>query len=219
MVNNKKGKLRNNDGIVNSSDYIPRLAMPGARDVVDVKEESWGQIVLGWSKGLVLFVLILILLIGLLYSGLSATLMMLSSTSPTSSSREWVVRNTWSETGGTPPMEQEVIISATSALPAEWWNRIMVGWTGISNPATVRVVSNDYDTLYISDSKITNLTTNKTGNFAGSAAYSYNAKEAPIEQNYKLDNEYLVECVSGSCKKDTYFIIDETQIFGERQTS
>lgn len=217
MATNKKGKFRNNDGIVNSSDYVPRLAMPGARDLIDVKEESWGRIILGWGKGLGAFILILVLLVGLLYSGLAATLMVLSSTSPNSDSRDWVVRNTWSETGGKPPIGQEAIISATSGLPAEWWNRILVGWTGISAPATVRISSTDYETLYISDSKVSNLTTNESGTFVGSAAYGYDSKEVPAELNYKLDNEYLVECISGSCEKGTYFIIDATQVFGERQ--
>jgi len=214
---NKKGALRNSDGVVDAADYIPRLAMPGARDVIDVKEESWGRIAFGWLKGLLAFGVILLLLVGLLYSGLSATLMMLSSVNSDSNSREWVVRNTWGETGGKPPLDQKVVISTTKALPAEWWNRILVGWTGIAAPAVVRIASTDYEKLYIANSEVTNLTTEESGEFTSSAAFQYNTDEELTEQNYKLDNEYLVECVSGSCEAGTYFVIDAVQIFGERQ--
>lgn len=216
---NKKGILRNSDGVVDSADYIPRLAMPGAHDVIDVKEESWGHIALGWGKGLLGFGLILVILVGLLYSGLTATLMMLSPTSADTSSREWVVRNTWTETGGKPPIDKQVVISTTKALPTQWWDLVTVGWVGIAAPAVVRIASTDYETLYIVDSKVTNLTTKDSGSFISSPAFRYDTKTDLAEQNYKLDNEYLVECVSGSCEAGTYFIIDATQIFGERQAT
>jgi len=209
---NKKGKLRNNDGIVDSSDYIPRLAMPGARDIIETKEESWGHIALGWSKGFIGFILVALIIVAALYSGLAATLMMYSPISSNSSSRVLVVRNTWSKTAGQPPLNTNVVISSTTALPSEWWNRVAVGWTGIANPAIVKISSTDYEKLYIANSKVTGLTSKLNGNFTGSADFKYDPTAKA--QNYQLKNEYLVQCVSGNCKPGTYSIISNSQIYG-----
>lgn len=212
----KLGKLKDTSGIVDSSDYIPQLAMPGTHDIVEVKEESWGAIFAGWGRGLLAFVLVSVLFLGLLYSGLAATLMYYMPLYSDSTSRSWVVRGTWSETGGKPPVNTEVVISADSYAPTEWWNNILVGWTGVSSPAVVSVQSNVYDTLYIENGKVSNLSNPKiNGAFLGSPNFPYDAAIDGAEQNHKLKDEYLVKCVSGSCTKDSLYIISKDQIFGE----
>ena len=210
----KQGKLKNSRGIVDSSDYNPQLAMPGAHDVVEIKEESWPSIIFGWIRGLIAFAIVAVLLLGVIYSGLAANLMMYVPLNPDSSSRSWVVRGTWSETGGKPSVGEQAVVSEDTMFPEEWWNTILVGWAGISNPSIVKIQSTTYDKLYINNDKVTNLSNEKvSGKFVTSPSYAVNATEG--EQNFKLKNQYLVECVSGSCKPGTYFIVDVKQIYGE----
>jgi len=212
----RKGKLRNPDGVVDSTDYVPQLAMPGSHDVIEIKEESWGQIAFGWVRGAIAFILILAIFVAILYSGLSAYLMVYSATGK-GNEHSWVVRNTWSKTGGQPPLNSDVVISEDTTTPAQWYGFIAVGWTGISSPSTVKIVSTNYDKLYIANSKVS-LVNNKAvrnEDFVGSPAYSYNPKKDSAERNYQLRKQYLVECVSGNCKPNTYYVISKDQIFGE----
>lgn len=214
----RKGKLRNNDGVVDSSGYTPRLSMQGSRDIVEVKEESWFSIAGGWIKGIIAFVLSLIVIIAGIYSGLAATLMFYSPISSDSSSRSLIIRNAWVDTGNEPPIGEEVIISTDSKLPEEWWNAILVGWVGISSPAKVEILTPNFDKLYIEDGTVVSFNdpdeTFKP--FVSSAAFKYDKKENPV-LNHQLDGQYLVKCISGDCKEGTYFIIEETQIFGKLQ--
>lgn len=216
MMSKKQGKLKDNSGIVDSSDYIPKLAMPGTSDIVEVKEETWGSIFVGWGKGLFAFVLVATLFIGFLYSGLAATLMYYMPVDSDSSSRSWVVRGTWSETGGKPPLEEKVVISTDTYVPTEWWNNVLIGWTGVTKPAIVSIQSTPYDTLYIANGKVTNVSNpDIKGDFSSSPSFPYDIETDSAEQNHKLNNEYLVKCVSGSCTEGSLYIISKDQIFGE----
>lgn len=217
----KKGKLRNPEGTVDSTGYNPRLSMPGARDIIEVKEESWFSIFLGWGKGILAFIVIVVFILAILYSGLAATLMVYSPLSSDASitDREWVIRNAWSETGNTPPVDEEVIISTVSETPEEFWNLIMIGWIGITNPATVKVISTDYDKVLVDENSRVALGSNPErilGTFSGSAAVQYDATKNP-SLSYQLKDELLVECVAGDCTPGSIFIITEKQIFGKER--
>lgn len=215
----RKGKLRNPDGVVDSTDYVPQLAMPGSHDIIEIKEETWGQIILGWIKGGFAFVLVLILFLALLYSGLSAYLMVFSPTGPDREGYSWVVRNTWSETGNIPPIGSTVVISESTTAPDSWYEFVPVGWLGISDPSVVKVVSKNYDTLYLNNSKVSIVGESgvREGNFVGSPSYSYDSEKDAAEKNYKLKHQYLVECVSGNCEAGTYYVVNEGQIYGEKR--
>lgn len=218
----KGGKLKNNDGLVDSSNYTPKLAMPGAREIIEVKEETWPQIIWGWIKSLLGVFGVGLLVLAMLYSGLSATLMMYIPTGTDSTQRDLVVRNTWQETGNRPPLNTQVVISVTSALPENWLELIRVGWTGTDNPAIVRIASTEFDTLYIVEDSVTNLgESGEEGTFVGSPAFPHSEEDGTYfeEQNIVLDGQYLVECISGACEAGTFFIIDSSQIFGEQRVT
>lgn len=209
----KQAKFKDSSGIVDSSDYTPKLSMPGAHDIVEVQEESWSSIIFGWAKGALAFVAVAFVLIGLLYSGLAAFLMSYVPTDSESSSRSWVVRGTWSETGNQPPFDSTVVISKTVPSTDDWIENIKIGWIGITDPAVVLIKSTPFDELHIFDGKVTNVNSSEAqGKLVSSLAFDSVAEDT---QSYKLKNQYLVECVSGSCEAGTYFIIDENHIYGE----
>lgn len=216
-----KGKLQNNnDGIVDSSNYTPKLSMPGAREIVEVKEETWLQIIFGWMKSLIGVIVVALLVATVLYSGLSANLMMYIPTSTETMQRDLVVRNTWQESGNRPPLNTQIVISTTSTLPENWFGLIRVGWLGTDNPAIVRVASTEFDVLYILEDKVTNLgASGDEGKFVSSPAFPHSPEDETYteEQNISLNGEYLVECLSGACEPGTYFIITNSQIFGEKR--
>lgn len=213
----KQGKLVDPHGVVDSSDYIPQLAEPGAHDIIEVKEESWGSIFVGWGKGLLLFILVAVTCLSLLYTGLTATLMSYVPLNPDSASRAWVVRGAWSKSGNQPPVGAVVAISDDTVAPTQWWDNVKVGWVGINKPSVVKVQSTMYDTLTLGDNtisatnKVTGKTFTKQGTLVNSPAYP---DATNIAGNLVLKQQYLVECVSGSCKPGTFFIIDKNQIYG-----
>jgi hypothetical protein len=193
--------------------------MPGARDIVEVKEESWLSIILGWGKGVVAFALMATAIIALLYSGLAATLMIFSPTSPDSTERSWVIRNAWTETGNRPPVGEEVVISTTSYMPSEFWNLILTGWKGIPDPAVVKIHSDDFDKLYIEKGTVSLYSDPDTvfEEYVGSPAAKYDVEKETGPSTFQIDGQFLVECISGGCEKGTYFVIDRDQIYGKEQ--
>jgi hypothetical protein len=210
----RKGKFRNPHGVVDSTDYTPQLALPGSQDIIEIKEETWLQIGVGWARNFVAFILAAILFFMVLYAGLSSTLMIFSSTGP-GSDKSAIVRGTWSETGGKPPIGDEAVISADTLSPDNWWEWIFLGYTGISEPSVVKVLSKDYNTIAINDNTSVNLAENPNVQrpFVSSTDFKYNPESGPT--TIKLNKEYLVECVSGTCAPGTTFVIAAKQIYGE----
>lgn len=213
----KQGKLVDPHGVVDSSDYVPQLAEPGAHDIIEVKEESWGSIFAGWGKGLLLFILVAITCLSLLYTGLTATLMSYVPLNPDNASRSWVVRGAWSKTGNQPPIGAAVAISENTVAPTQWWDNVKVGWVGISKPSVVKIQSTMYDTVTVNDKnisvteKVSGKASTKNGTLVNSPAYP---DATDIDGPIVLKKQYLVQCVSGSCKPGAFFIIDKNQIYG-----
>lgn len=222
MVSKKQAKLIDKSATVQSDGQVGALSVPGAQ-VVEVQEESWASIIFGWLKNIFIFVALAAAVIATLYSGLAATIIVYSPTDDTGD-RSFVLRGTWSETGGIPPVGTEVAISQNTAAPTNnWWDWIPIGWTGIPNVSTVEIVTTDYNKLYISNTP--NVGTNVVvlenesinGEFKRSPALPLKDKEDDVafEINHQLKNEFLVRCVAGNCEEGTYFVISKDQIFGE----
>lgn len=193
--------------------YIPQFALPGSSELVTLREESWGQILLRWVQNLFLYVLLLAVVGAALYSGLAANLLSFSPTGSASGEQSLVLRNTWQENGGKPPVGEEAVISATEPLPDDPIGKIRVGWTGITDPATVTVLSNNMDRLQVRGDEVQ--VGDQWVKLTNSAAYEVtpDAAEAPVQ----LDGQFLVQCVEGACEPGSYTIIDQAQIYGERR--
>lgn len=221
-------------------DYIPLFDGSDEDPSQQISEESWGSILFSWFKGAMLLILAGAVFIGILYSFLAAFLIMWVPVGSDAGylERENVVRNTWSETGGVPPVGDQAIVSLTAfKSETSWIDYALYGWTRIPNSAEVKVLSSDRDKLYIEvvdseevdeDGKVL-----KTGrvvilsdegqpsfsNFTGSTVYSFDPNDSksgtPTKDNIQLDGEVLVECLSGDCIPGTVFLVSTDQVFGE----
>jgi hypothetical protein len=217
----KSGKFLDKSATIDSSDQIGRLTVPGA-EIVEVQQEGWGSIILGWIKNIFGFGILLVLFLAVLITGLGMTVMTYSMVGD-DSTRSIVLRGAWADTGGKPPVGTEVAVSESKLAPtSDWWEWASITWLGIPNASTVEIVSTDYDKLYISGTKekavITNLSNvEETGPFYDSGALNLSDYEdnEKVEFNHQLKKEYLVKCISGSCTEGSYFVVTKGQIYGE----
>ena len=220
MPRKKQGKLIDKSATVQSDGQVGEFSVPGAQ-VIEVEEESWFSIIFGWVRGIIVFLLLTLAVLAALYSGLAATMLVYSDTGE--GEYNLVLRGAWSDTGGEPPLGTQVAISSTTEAPQNWWDWIVTGWIGIPSPATVEVVSTNFDRLYVERTTDGGPITvvvldNETirGTLVPSTVLPLTKYDtAPFETNYQLDNEYLVRCVVGACEPGTYSVVSKTQIFGE----
>lgn len=225
----KRGKFIDKSSTVTSDDQVGMLSVPGA-EVVEVEQESWFSIILGWSKSIIGFVLLLIVVLALLFTGLGTSILTFTPLNPDNAlQREIVLRGAWAETGGQPPLETVVAVSHSAPAPTaeNWWNWAPIAWVGIENPSKVTIVSTDHDEIVIGGTKEDAWVVNKSsvttddkpieGELVSSAGHSFQSFDegADVSDSFKLKNAYLVKCISGSCEPGTFFIIPETYIYGE----
>lgn len=219
----KTGKFLDKTSTVSADDQVGMLSVPGA-EIIEVQEETWPSIIWGWFKGLLGFGLLLAIIGAGLFTGLGMTILNYAPLDPDSSERSIVLRGAWADTGGNPPVGTTAAVSSSKPAPtSNWWEWATISWVGIPNPSTVTIASTDYDELYITgtlDNMTVTSINNPTvkGDFVAPAFMdledTYEEGET-FEENLKLDKQYLVQCVSGTCEPGTYFVVNETQIYGE----
>lgn len=217
MARNKKGNFVDPRATVENDGQAGMFSVPGAQ-IIEVEQESWASIFLGWGKNIVLFILLAATVLAVLYTGLSSTIMVFSNIG--NEGRQIVLRGAWSDNGGIPPLGTPVAVSPNPA-PTQWWEWAGLGWTGISEPSEVEIVSTNYAKLYITGDdtnnlKVVNLDNESVnGDFLLTGQLGIEPDAKNIETNYSLKQEYLVKCVGGNCTPGTYFVVDKSQIYGE----
>lgn len=225
MARKYKGELVDKSATVKNDLSMGEFSVPGTQ-IIEVEQESWFSIFLGWGKSIIAFVLLALAVIALLYTGLATTILVYSPTGD-GASRNIVLRGAWSDSGGIPPIGSEVVISASDAAPTtNWWEWAPIGWAGIPNVATVEIVSTNYDKLYIektatADTVNVVILNNETVNGVLEPSVAFPMREQKdlesFKLNHQLSHEFLVKCVSGECTPGSYYIISDQQIFGEKR--
>lgn len=196
-------------------DYTPQFALPGSNELVSLKEEPWGSIILRWMQSLFLYILLLVVIVATLYSGLAATLLVLSPTGGEDNRLSLVVRNMWQDTGGRPPVGEQAVISTSTPLPEDILSKVAIGWTGIPDPAYVTVASDHMDALKVRGGEV--LINDTWQPLASSDAYQI-VENGTAETTVQLRDQYLVECLEGSCEPGTYLIVNSEALYGQRET-
>lgn len=218
----KKGaRFINNDGeIINSEESTARLGsaevLPEYNNTPEVYEETWETIIKSWIKNVLIITLVGVLGLAALYSGLTATLMMYVPVTE-DSGRVWVARGTWADNGGIPNIGDQAVISTTTALPTNTLNLIETGWFGINEPAVVKIVSEQYITLsYDTENQTVSINGDATVDDEPiSSSLAFNVDSKDNTDTITLTDQFLAECVAGSCEEGTYLIVNENQIYGE----
>jgi hypothetical protein len=202
----EKTKLKKEQAeIVDSSTERPQLHLPGVQDILEVKEESWPSIILGWFKGILLFAVFTTAVLALIYVALAGTVMFVAN--PSGQSLVLVARGTF--TGGIAEKGSTLYISETSKAPTTFFDNLLVGFTGGEDASTVKVESTQYDLLILDDETVKVDGETIEGRFIASPA------NAIVSGQLRLDNTYLVSCVSGNCEKGTLYVVNQSQVFGE----
>jgi hypothetical protein len=237
-MSKKYGKFRDTKGVISpGDDSAPEFGVQGA-EIIEVEEESWFSIILGWVKGIIGFAVALVLVIASLVTILGMTLIVYSPITVTDdiTDRTLVARGVWNKTGGTPPVGTIAVVSGNSMAPTgeNWWDWVSITWVGIPNASKVKILTNSYEKLYISvkadrtdsekvvyDATVQSIDNpDISGKFVQSPKLvfkNYEPKKLSdsYEFNYQLNDSYLVECVEGSCEPGTFFVVAEGQLFGE----
>jgi len=202
----EKAKLRSGQEIDGTTDK-PSLNLPGAQDIIEMKEETWSSIILGWLRSAILFVLLTFLLLGVVYTVLAGTIIFAAS--PSSSGTVLVARGTFVGAAATP--NSQIYISETTRNKDDFLNNIKVGFLGAPDPSIVTVESSQYDKVQIRNNSVVVNGKEISGKFVDKTSPS----KKPVTKTVQLNKEYLVSCKIGDCKAGTLYIIEQAQIYGE----
>jgi hypothetical protein len=205
----EKARLRDNTEVVDGNSEKPKLNLAGVQDIIEVREETWGSIIAGWVKSILLFAVFAAFLLALVYTALSATIIFIAPAGH--GSYILVARGTF--VGGIAPKGSSLYVSNSSSNPQDFLNNIKVGYTGAPSAAIVEVESSQFASVDISGSNVSIKGVQVAGKYVGKEA-----KESGSVTR-QLNNEYLVKCESGSCVPGTLYIISQSQIYGQAKNA
>lgn len=202
-----KPKFRKGGTPADASKDTPQLTFAGVPDIVEIKEQTWGSIIAGWIKSIILFVLLVGLVLLAVYSALAATVLYVSSVD---GKLAMVARGTF--VGGVPEQGNKILISTTDPAPTEILDKLKVGFMGAANPAIYTVLSKTaYDTISVSNNVITVGDKPVEGTF-----FDLSTGEAvPNMAQQRLDNQVVISCLGGDCEPGTVSIVSPDFIYGE----
>lgn len=155
------------------------------------------------TKMVLLGVVSLFLIMVSLYTIFAGTLMYLAP--GPGNSMLHVARNTY--TAGHIPEGTVMYGSASSATSTGFFKNVVEGYGGVEDPIVVKVIAGPVDILDGSKSNLA-IDGKKT-----------NIKVRDImnkpEGRYVLDDQFLVQCVTGNCEEGKYLVIDLNGLSGE----
>lgn len=196
----EKPRLRKSGGEVRADGGAPSLEMPGVADIVERREESWGEIIAGYIRSSLTFLLFAILIIVVVYGALAATVIFLGQVG---NRHVLVARNTF--VGGTPTLNSEVYVSTTPDDGSPL-SHLKTGFLGADNASIYRIVSGPYDKVTHVNGKVY-----VNDKLVGSDDIRAAANEVT------LSNQLLGLCVSGACteNKTQWQVLSPSYIYGE----
>jgi hypothetical protein len=158
--------------------------------------ESTGRLL----KGILVLVAFGVILLGVLYSGLSATLMFTAPSEGDQTNRVWVARSAFP--GGIVPEGSYVYGASNKAADNSILTKISEGFTGTDKYFVAKTISGPDGKVSVDGNG--NIVVNGTA-----TEYKGDFKERT------LDKEYLSVCTEGSCKKGEAIFVPEGNLVGE----
>lgn len=198
-----RGKKR-----VVDADITPRLNNSSNVITVEYRTISWWDITKVWGKNIISFLLLGVLLLTVVYAGLSATVLYFASNDK---GNFFVVRGAY--VGGKIPAKEIVYASKTDTIENTFISNLMEGFTGLTNPVMVKTLAGPSAQVYVYPETREVVEINKNNEivktFEGTLAEGYEPTDGWLKE------QYLVECVSGKCKTGELLILDKNQISGK----
>lgn len=203
-----KGKLRSGSKIIDIENEQPLINNNiNAQTTIEYEEISWGTIIMGWVKTVILFILLGIFLLVGTYAGLSATI--LYATQAGNSDPFIVARGTY--VGGKVPENSFIYVNTKGEIENNFLSNLSEGFGGIKDGAVVKTLAGPVQELLVDNKKET-ITIIEDGE-------TKETIDGVLPEEYAgtdfLKNQYLVECMAGACEKGELLIIDQNQISGE----
>lgn len=153
----------------------------------------------GGIKFIIGAILLIVTVVMATYTVLGGTLMYLAPTDD-ATEKTWVARGTFS--GGKIPHDTTVYASTTTTVAENFMGKAIEAYTGVPEAITAKVIAGP----------VVEVDTNKKG------FITINGKASEHKGNIKkaqLKNEYLMQCLSGSCTKGEYLVVPYDVVSGE----
>lgn len=134
-----------------------------------------------------------------IYTVLSATLMFTAPSDDSAMERLWVARGTFQ--GGQIDSNVNVYGSATQEAPTDFVGRMIEGFVGTPDHFVIKTIAGPVAEVGSSKGVIT----------VNGVKTPYKGKVA----NTKLIDQYLGQCIEGSCKPGEYVVVNYSSVSGE----
>lgn len=201
-----KPSLKESGSYVDVSEEKPALAYDSSSEIIMFSEESWLRISLSWLKTSFLFLLSAMLIFTVMYGTLAASLLFAT---PVDGKVTVVARDTF--LGGIPSKGDITVVSPTQAAGKNPIDRLKEAGLGIKDAQIVKVLSGATDSIQITEGGFS-VTGEEPGSYNGTLI---NTSGNKVVGSFKLERQYIAECVSGACTPGTYVVVEDANIYGE----
>lgn len=168
----------------------------GTRSTASVAAEGIGQLI----KTVFFFAVFGIILLGVLYSALSATLMFTAPHNDSATERVWVARGAFP--GGIVPEGAHIYGSASDVASSSLFDRAAEGYVGVNDHFVAKTIAGPYAEVDTDAKGFVTIDGKKT------------AQKFTVKKQL-LNKSYLAICEDGSCVKGDVIIVPAANIVGE----
>lgn len=201
-----KPSLKGGGSYVDVSEEKPALAYDSNSEIIMFSEESWLQISLSWLKTSFLFLMSAMLIFTIMYGTLAASLLFAT---PINGKVAVVARDTF--LGGIPSKDDVIVVSPTQAAGKNPLDRLKEAGLGIKDAQVVKVLSGPTDNVQIKEGGFA-ISGEESGSYSGDLISTSGNK---VVASFKLEKQYIAECVSGACTPGTFVVVEDKNTYGE----
>lgn len=201
-----KPSMKGSGSFVDVSEEKPALAYDSSSDIIMFSEESWLRISLSWLKTSFLFLMSAMLIFTIMYGTLAASLLFAT---PVAGKVTVVARDTF--LGGIPAKGDVAVVSPSQAAGKNPLDRLKEAGLGIKDAQIVKILSGPNDNIEMKEGGF-NVTGEESGSYPGDLISTSGNK---VVNSFKLEKQYVAQCVSGACTPGTYVIVEDKNTYGE----
>lgn len=201
-----KPSLKGGGSFVDVSEEKPALAYDSNSDIIMFEEESWLRISLSWLKTSFLFLMSAMLIFTIMYGTLAASLLFAT---PIDGKVTVVARDTF--LGGIPSKDDIAVVSPTQAAGKNPLDRLKEAGLGIKDAQIVKILSGPNDTIQIREDGFV-ISGEESGSYNGALVSTSGNK---VIASFKLEKQYVAECVSGACTPGAFVVVEDKNTYGE----
>lgn len=201
-----KPSMKGSGSFVDVSEEKPALAYDPNSDIIMFAEESWLRISASWLKTSFLFLLSAMLIFTIMYGTLAASLLFAT---PINGKVTVVARDTF--LGGIPAKGDVAVVSPSQAAGKNPLDRLKDAALGIKDAQVVKILSGPNDSIQMSQGGFS-VSGEESGSYSGDL---FSTSGNKVTNSFKLEKQYVAECISGACTPGTFVIVEDKNTYGE----